>query len=492
MKTIVVHLEPSDNQISICEKMEISKAQRYLLVWPRRARLVENEIDVNLIKRKAQQLGGQVAIVSRNPKVIGNAEKQGVPVFPSVPRAEKSHWKNSFSLYEKVENVNRLNQIREYQNNRKKKEPQNFILISGRILSVGLSALAILLLAGFLIPSAQVTLYPIIEKKNISIDIWASPEVHEINPNGNLPAKIEQIEVTGSIDGVSSGKTSLASGFAAGEIIIQNQTINAVNIPAGTILSTTGDQIIQFETTSPVTIKGGAGSSVMAPIKALVAGSSGNVKEGQITQIEGNLGSLVTVRNESDLSGGADQDAPSPTEEDYSKLKTRLMSDLKEKASSQINSEIKKIIPESIDKGTVISETRSIEPGQPGQNITLTMTVKFTGLSYRVKDLDLLIRKVVETNLGSTRNLYLDQISSEIQDVQIENDSAKWHDSVQISVIPKVDDSEIAQDISGSSIESAIGIINTKVDSRQPAEIRVKNIFNRVPLAAFRIQFQVK
>jgi hypothetical protein len=492
MKTIVVHLEASDNQISICEKMEMSKAKRYLLVWPRRARLVENEIDVNLIKRKAQQLGGQVAIVSRNPKVIGNAEKEGIPVFPSVPRAEKSHWKNSFSLYEKVENINRVNQIREYQRNRKKKKPQNLFSTSGRILSVGLSALAIIMLAGFLIPSAQVILYPTVEEKNITIDIWASPEVHEINPNGNLPAKIEQIEVTGSIDGVSSGTTNLASAFATGEVVFQNQTINTVNIPAGTILSTAGDTIIQFETTSPITIEPGANNLVVAPIKALIAGSSGNVAAGQITQIEGDLGSLLKARNESDLSGGADQDAPSPTEEDYSKLKTRLLSDLKDKASSQINSENQKIIPESIDKGTVILETRSIEPGQPGQNITLTMTVKFTGLSYGVKELNLLVRKVVDSNLGSNQILYLEQMSSEIQDVQINNNSAKWQESVQISVIPRVDDLEIATEISGKDVEKAIEILNSKVDSRQPADIRVRNIINRIPFAAFRIHFQVK
>jgi hypothetical protein len=492
MKTIVIHLEASDNQISICEKMVMSKAQRYLLVWPRRARLVENEIEVNLIKRKAQQLGGQVAFVSRNPNVIEKAEKQGVPVFPSVPRAEKSHWKNSFSLYEKVENPYRVTQIRSYQNGKKKKLPKNLISVSGRILSVGLSGLAILLIAGFLLPSAQVTLYPVIEEKELSIDIWASPEVHEINPNGNLPAKVELIEVNGSIDGVSSGTTTLASGYASGEVIFQNQTQMVVNIPVGTIVSTAGDPTVEFETTSSGTVGTGNNNSVSVTIKALAAGSSGNVAAGQITQVDGNLGSLVTVRNESVLSGGLDQAAPSPTDEDYVKLRTKLLSDLKEKASSQINTESKKLIPQTIDNGLVISENRSVEPGQPGQNITLSLTVKFTGLSYNVDDLDLLVRKVVDSNLSSTQMLYLDHVDSEIHDVRVENGSVKWQESVQIQIIPRINESDIAQNISGLDAASAKRIIDDKVNLRQPPDLSIKNVIKRVPFAAFRIQIQVK
>jgi hypothetical protein len=74
----------------------------------------------------------------------------------------------------------------------------------------------------------------------------------------------------------------------------------------------------------------------------------------------------------------------------------------------------------------------------------------------------------------------------------VENGSVKWQESVQIQIIPRINESDIAQNISGLDAASAKRIIDDKVNLRQPPDLSIKNVIKRVPFAAFRIQIQVK
>ena len=56
MKTTILQLELYDNHFSILDRMEWSHANRILLVWPKRVRLVEDKIDLLIIQRQAVKL----------------------------------------------------------------------------------------------------------------------------------------------------------------------------------------------------------------------------------------------------------------------------------------------------------------------------------------------------------------------------------------------------------------------------------------------------
>lgn len=99
----------------------------------------------------------------------------------------------------------------------------------------------------------------------------------------------------------------VASG-ARGSVTFTNQTTDTVVIPAGTIVSTSGANPIQYRVVNEVTIPGGTESSVETPIEALNAslGSGTNSPARRINVIEGNLSDLLTVENRLPLSGGVD------------------------------------------------------------------------------------------------------------------------------------------------------------------------------------------
>jgi hypothetical protein len=277
MKTVIIHFESSDNQPSICDKIGGIKAQRILLVWPKRSRLLENEIDLRIVKRRAQELGAQIALVCRNSRVIEAARVLEIPVFPSVPTAERSHWKNTFSLLEKKEDSDRINEIQNYQQIKQKKQLNPIISALSRGIAIVLGSIAVVALILFLIPSARVVLYPVLQQKEIVISVWASPEVKEMNINGNLPAKKQTIEVSGSLTGSSSGKTGIADAFAEGDVMLKNLTNNAIEIPMGTILSTATEPIVRFSTTESETLPAGLNSTVTVHLQAQHAGTIGNV-----------------------------------------------------------------------------------------------------------------------------------------------------------------------------------------------------------------------
>ena len=492
MKTVIIHLESSDNQPSICDKIGGIKAQRILLVWPKRSRLLENEIDLRIVKRRAQELGAQIALVCRNSRVIEAAKVLEIPVFPSVPSAEKSHWKNSFSLFDKKEDSGLITGIQNYQQSKQKKQVSRILLAFSRGIAIVLGSIAIAALVLFLVPSARIILYPVLQQKEIVISVWASPEVKEMNINGNLPAKKQTIKVSGSLTGSSSGKTGIADAFAEGDVILKNLTNNEIEIPEGTVLSTATEPIVRFSTTESETLPAGLDATIKIHLKAKQAGTIGNVESGAISVVEGSIGAQVSTSNEAAFSGGTDQNAPSPSEEDYTELKAKLIDQLKQDAAKELAAAGTVLIPGSLEPGTLVSEIRSLEPGQPGDQFSLSITEEFSGLTYSRAEMEKMARMALEASLGSGQAVYQGQISLETGEDSISKDGANWQETVTANIIPVIDETSLAQKISGQTIDEALKKIEAVLPSRQTPDIQLFFTWKHLPLASYQIQFQVK
>lgn len=78
---------------------------------------------------------------------------------------------------------------------------------------------------------------------------------------------------------------------------------NGTNIPAGTVVQTTGDDVIKFLTDSLVVIAGGTAT---VNITAKYAGADGNVAANTITELETPIVGVSTVNNAAATDGGTD------------------------------------------------------------------------------------------------------------------------------------------------------------------------------------------
>ncbi len=101
--------------------------------------------------------------------------------------------------------------------------------------------------------------------------------------------------------------TKQAAQAAAGEVVFSRTgTADTINIPIGTIVSTTDGT--QFATTEAATISAGNTSSAATSILAVVAGRTGNVPANTITIIVTPISGVDAVDNSASTTGGQDEE----------------------------------------------------------------------------------------------------------------------------------------------------------------------------------------
>ena len=493
MKTTLVHLESFDNTSSIVDKIEGSRSARIILVWPRRGRLLLSRLDLEILMRKVKSLGAEFAIVSHDQPVIESANTLGIPTFLSVTKAEEGDWgkKNKINFKKATQ--------KSYQviSDKKKGLPGSRATSAKpfwRVISSILSFSSIIFLLIFLIPSAKITVYPQIYEKTVTISIWASPLVSEVNVNGNLPAIVSSVTLEQVEEGQSTGFTNLPMSYAEGTVNVANLTGEEINIPSGTILYTTGENPIRFATQELVSL-GPNESNIPINVKAVEAGISGNIDAGSVINVEGPLGASIWISNNDAFSGGLEKEVPSPTEEDYALLKMKLINEMVSEANDEFNVADQQLIAETMNNGTIITETRSVEPGQPSDRFSLTLKVEFSGLTYRKSDYLALLNQAMDVSLGNDEVIVGEGIKIPQVNVVPEAslDGAKWIVQIKADVGTKINFETIGQMIAGKSISEAETMILQQIPSRQDALIQLTPSFwPRIPLAYFRTQIEEK
>jgi hypothetical protein len=459
MKTFLVQLEKFDSLSSVREKMRWAKGGRILLIWPRRGKFALSAPELEVLRREAGGVGGEIAIVSQDPSICEAADALGISVFDSVPKAQQSRWNKEIQSFKRefseknIEVLKRGTELRVKRTNK----PEKIVHWA----AVAISALAILSLVLFFLPSATITIHPEIQTKNIAIDVWASPEITAVNINGSLPAKVEAVRLTESASAQSSGKTGLPDKTASGEVVFTNISGTTIEVPKGTVVTSADNSDVRFLTEEAVTVASGEVSSPV-PIEAEKSGTPGNLDAGMITRIDGQLGVALEVVNDAPTSGGTDVEAPSPSEEDYQKLKTEMLSRMREEVIAQFQTGDRQMIEKTLDQGTVISEVRSVDVGTASDTFSLTLTVEFTGLTFSNSDLNSLVDDAMNASLESGQTLYSTvSITDQSKTSGSLEEGARWTVTASAETGTAVDANVVIQSVTGKTVNEAISLIDT-------------------------------
>jgi hypothetical protein len=470
MKTFLVQLEKFDTLSSTREKMHWAKGGRILIIWPRRGKFAFSTPELKVLRREAKSLGGEVAIVCQDPSIKEAADALGFSVFDSVPKAQQTRWAKeiqSFKRQYSEKNVDVLKRGSELRMKRSGK-PGKVVHWS----AVAISALAILSLVLFFLPSATITIHPIKQIKTIEINIWASPEIATININGSLPAKVEALRLTESSSGQSSGKTGLPDKTASGEVVFTNTSGTTIEVPIGTIVTSDDNSEAKFVTQETVTLASGEVSTPVL-IKAEKSGTSGNLDAGMITRIEGQLGVALEVMNDAPTSGGTDVEAPSPSEVDYQMLKTEMVSRMRDEVIGRFQTGDRQMIVKTLDYGTVISEARSVEVGTASDTFSLTLTVEFTGLTYSSNDLKMLIDDAMNANLDSGQTLYSNvSITEQGMTRGSLEEGTRWTVTASAETGKAVDANDVIQSVTGKTVNEGAALIDAVYPVRESTSIQ--------------------
>lgn len=501
MKTQILQLEPHDDIISARDKMGWAKAGRILLVWPERGRILTRRLDLELLLRRSQSLGAQLALVTDDPDVRFHARQLAIPTYGSLRKAQKSHWRvprnlRGSRLRKRIEEFRpgRTEDLKTLQQAVRSSRPASLSPVQ-RLIFFTLGVLAVLSIASLLVPHAEIMLVPETRMQQVSLQVQADPDLEEINLSGLVPARWVEVTVEGRLDAPASGTTTFPVEPATGRVRFTNLTDQEVEIPKGTVVLVpeTG---VRFAVTRAATIAAGPGASLLLPVQAITLGTAGNVESEQITAIEGVLGTRLTVTNTSPTSGGRDRTTPSPSRADQVKLKEELLDSLRETALAELQASSQPgdvLLEDSLMVVDILEEAYTPAAGEPGDRAALKLQVTYQALAAPGETLQELAHSILDATMPASFRALEDTLRIENELLPGSSaDNFVWNMTASRQIRAEIPETLAVQRAVGMSRDQALQQIQASLPLEESPQIRLSpGWWPRLPVLPFRISVNV-
>lgn len=496
MKTYIIQLEPHDDLISVKDKLSWSKAQRVVLAWPRRGKVLSQFFDLSLLKRESERLGIRLAFVTHDAAVKENAAELGVPVYSSVSAAQRQAW--SGQMRKKIPRklpvgYERLSVMRQEYH---QKPRANLISNISRIFFFILGILAVTFLVGVFLPSAVVKIYPERTKQELKFQVGANEQQKTFSVTGEIPAKVKHVELTLEQTGVSTGLMDASVETARGTVHFASTSSLPITLFEGTLLQSEDDQKLLFILDSEVIIDPAIGGAD-GMVRAQKAGAEGNLPAGTVLTVLTDSGDRIQAMVKETFTGGKAISSPTPTDDDYYDLEKQMLNQLRSQAVMEIKNSLDAdeiLIPETLSDGQVVSRIRSVEPGNPADHFNLTLTVDFSAKTYRAADLYALSETLLDANLpnGMTPvkgSLEVDPAANVELDAK---GRPSWQVHVNRWIMPTVDHEMLTSRMAGINLGSVAETLSAIIPLRKASEVQISpSWWKWMPYISFRINLEV-
>jgi hypothetical protein len=507
-----LQLEAGDDATRVRDKMTFLRGKRVLIVWPQTGSALTRKLDLVLVQREAARLAVRLAFVTHEPEVIQHARELGISVFETVGASERRSWKRGRG---------KLFASRAYKPD-DEPDAQELMPVASRrrslafqpsrarplvqILTLMLIIAAILGAIYVIMPSATVTLTPAQARLQAEALIVADPNTAtgiDIDI-GIIPATLVQIPIEDSATIPTTGTRDIPDAQARGVVIFINQTDAAVDIPAGTLVSTSAGTPIQYQTTQAVQLAGGVGLQVEAPVEALpeFSGSIANVGEGLINTVNGDLAQQVVVRNLSPTTGGEDRSQRSVTQQDQESLLFSLRQQLQSRACDEMTARIDASKIVLCDTMQIIEERSdlvqySANIGDTADELTLTMriVVQATAVDQTQGQQVAFARLAAQIPRGLT----LQPETIEYAQGVVLSIDADGRVGFMITasglVIAQIDPARVSERIAGRNYDEALAYLNGELSLQESTDPQLSvfpDWLPHLPLLPFRISVRVE
>jgi len=497
MKTHVVQLERDDDGVSARDKMLWSKAPRILVVWPRRGRVLNRELDISLLKRQSQKLGAQLAFVTLDDDVILYASEMGIPTFDSVSQAQRNVWKTSRRDTDIGERPPRKWTLQELTEWKKQAQARSSPKAAVRIGAFAAGVLAVLALGLFLLPKATITVSPAEEAQTLILTVQSNPNVTALTLAGVIPVSKTTVIVEGQDQIPSSGALRLSDTYAEGEVVLTNLTDESVKVEAGTIVLTTGTPSVRFETLKNITSGTGEDNEATVSIQAVIPGESGNVAEETILAMEGSSGLALRVSNPTATSGGEDRNVPTPTEQDLRRVTDRLLLSLQESARQDIERMLGDtgiLMADTLEPRETIFSQQQPDLGEPGDILTLTLQVEYDARYIQRNDLERVAALAMDAGLQAGYEPVAGTMQIlEAQQVHSNSEISEWKVVAARAVQENWQQDEVIRSLLGARPDEVAAILETEYQLDAAPVVKVQpGWWPWLPYLPLRIQLEVQ
>jgi len=495
MKTQIIHLESFDDIHSIKDQISWGQGDRIILVWPLRGQLLDNRLDLQLLKRHTRSRGMLLALVTRNNNIRQFASDLGIPVFRSLRQAKQLPWEYTlqeektpaFTLREEKNLRQLVNGIHTRQRPAWLEQP------STRWIAFTSALISCLVLIIFFSPSAQVTLSPQSETQELELTITANPNISKYNLSGAIPAQQISVIVEGRDEMPVTGEMSTPQESAKGEVVFTNLTIQPITIPQRTLVRTLDSPPVRFATTTAEVLPAQAGVQRTIPVEALNPGADGNLPAESLIVVEGSLGLYVSVTNPSPTTGGSDRNNAAPTSEDYDVLAENLLNALWETALEEARGELDPqdiILDNTPREVNILEETFTPSEPQPSPKLSLLQRVEFKLLVVSWQTFEEMINMTLNATLPEGVSPLPDTIKItplSIPEFQDDN-TAVWEIRATRETFRLDNTQEAIREIRGMKIEAAKEFLGQRLSLNSLPDILVKpSWWPRIPFLEMRI-----
>lgn len=332
----------------------------------------------------------------------------------------------------------------------------------GGVSCLALLALAItagLVVAFFLAPSTTITLSPDRQVLSEQVQVQASPAVRVLDVDKRqIPARVVTYEASGSGTLAVTKQKEVISGRAQGLVIFANRGDQPVVVPQGTIVANSGGTM-RYETTEEVLVAGAVFATTKVAVRSLVEGPAGNTEKLVVARIEGSLGSLLYVANDSPLAGGEKRLVTYVTNEDRAKLREQVLNKLKEDAHTSLVVRVQQgefVAPETIRVVNVLEETYDKAVNEEATSLTLKMRVFFSGTFVDGQKANEVAQQALTKKVKPGYQMLPQSVQLTPKEVQrVDGDTVYFLVQAQGTAVAALDEARIRGDLAGKTLAEA-------------------------------------
>jgi hypothetical protein len=480
MKTLVIQLDRTEDPGSIRDKVTWGKSSRVLLVWPVNSELFDRKIDLVMIKRTCTSQGSRLGIVCDDPVVCAEAEELQIPIFETVNKAMRKGWdrrRTRWFFHPQPEKPEEMLTVEDLRSNRPVREKEWQIPLYLRILILLAGVLAVLAICLFILPSAEVKVYPVSQAQEMTVEFTVDSGTGGAANPGILHGAVVSTKLDSEASRPATGKTHAPDTKARGKITFTNPTAKEIVIKAKTIVFNMANPPVRYTLLNDATIPA-EGSVDGVEIEAIYAGEAGNTPENTITRMDGETGLQVQMTNPAPITGGADREIPAPSTDDIVALRGDLQTEAVKQAEQKYTAELKPeqiLLTSSIRAGKIENESLTPQAGEAGVTAHIKQTAEYTALVIDHRQFADQAGALLKANrllpgwqISSRQPIDIQIISQEYDRV---NNSVKLKATIKGQMIPIVDTSKIRRVITGRERDLASAMIAILVLTDKPAAI---------------------
>jgi hypothetical protein len=338
------------------------------------------------------------------------------------------------------------------------KTPIYFILALLLIAALGLGGY------WWFIPKADVTVFvaPKSFQEQASISFSTTGVFDE--SNAIIPAQVVTSQASGDKTKSATG-TKLIGDKATGSVQIANGNGTPINLPAGTILTSTAG--LKFVTNTEASISGqlipGSPGTATLAVTAGDVGAQYNLAKGEIFKVGIFDKSQVAATSQADFSGGSSQQITAVSADDQTSLESDLKSELSGEAMSGLSNKItdNQYLVNDLAGLDTTSETFDHNIGDTADTLKLSLTVNATGVAADKTKLLQYVTDTIKGKIPAGYALNSSQINFKFTFVSKQNGNYVYTADISANFLPKINSASIITEIAGKTTPVATNYLSS-------------------------------